>query len=788
MPPGRRLLRKALLPTAEAIRRFLEAANAGRAGRKHTAAPLLAGAEPEALAYLTLRCAIQSGVLSERHQPACLRIARAVQDHLRTSQFEEVAPKVAKAVQRSMDRRTRISSKRLGAVTRLQEQHGVRLTWPLDVQLQVGSKLLELADEATGLFEIALVEEGRGRSTRRRYEVRLTQKVEEWLEAQHARCELLDPLPLPMVVPPVPWTNLEDGGYLEPPIGNRAVRTDNRAYLEELANMDLAPVFEALNAIQMVPWRINRRILAVMQQAWQSGGQLGGLPPGDGARLPPKPDNFEQDEAARSAWKAAAAEVHAANAHLRGKRMGLMQRLWVAEKLRDFPAIYFPHNLDFRGRVYPIPAGGPHPQDTDPGRALLEFADGLPLGEEGARWLAIHIANLFGVDKVPFEERVEWVARNEAAILDSARDPLDGHRFWTTADKPWQALAACFEWADYRRDGGEASSRLPVALDGSCSGLQHFTALLRDADASPYVNLVPQDRPSDLYSFVAAQAQRLVDASDEPSAACWKNGRVTRRIVKRPCMTYAYSATRLGMAQQIETALNQLDAEARSRGLPPHVGGADNRQAAMWLAAKIYSLIGETVPAAQAGRDWLQQVAAVISKAGVPIWWTTPAGLPVMQHYVEPARNRVTVTYRGRKLQLLLEDHAVERLSMFDCDTEPMSVLRSAAVRGIAPNYIHSLDAAHLMRVVQRCRSEGIAHLALIHDSFGTHPAHSRTLSRILREEFVALYQEDPLFSFWSEVRQQLADQPELMEELTPPPALGTLNLQEIAGSNYMFA
>jgi len=38
------------------------------------------------------------------------------------------------------------------------------------------------------------------------------------------------------------------------------------------------------------------------------------------------------------------------------------------------------------------------------------------------------------------------------------------------------------------------------------------------------------------------------------------------------------------------------------------------------------------------------------------------------------------------------------------------------------------------------------------------------------------------------EVRQQLADQPELMEELTPPPALGTLNLQEIAGSDYMFA
>ena len=38
-------------------------------------------------------------------------------------------------------------------------------------------------------------------------------------------------------------------------------------------------------------------------------------------------------------------------------------------------------------------------------------------------------------------------------------------------------------------------SRLPVQIDGSCNGLQHYAALGRDARGGGAVNLLPSERP-----------------------------------------------------------------------------------------------------------------------------------------------------------------------------------------------------------------------------------------------------------------------------------------------------
>lgn len=708
-------------------------------------------------------------------------------DDIQDAEFTRMNPAGARGLQRTLAGRSKVSEKRQRAIAAIYETEGVALGWDDKEQLQLGMKLLELAADATGLFEVTLYHKRRGKTVKSEQRFEITDKARSWLENQHERCELLDPLPQPMVVPPRPWTTPTDGGYLEPPIGNRLVRSYTRPYLDELKNLDIEPIYRAVNLVQNTAWRINRRVLDVMDRIAQDGGGLAGFPLRDPEPLPVRPAEADKDPSVEADWKRTAAQVHARNARGVSKRTAVAQQLWVARKLLDYPAIYYPHDLDWRGRVYPVPQAGPHPQAGDTGRSLLEFSEGKPLGPSGARWLAIHVANVFGVDKVSFDDRVAWVERHRAAIIDSAIDPLDGQRFWTTADKPWAALAACFEWAGYVEQGDKFISHLPIAIDGSNSGLQHLTALLRDAEAAPHVNLVQADKPGDIYALVAAKAQALADSSNDPQARPWQGGKITRGLVKRPCMTYVYSATAFGMTDQIVKELDELDDLARAKGAPPHLPGADNFDAARWLARQLFKLIEETVPAARDAMNWLKSTAKVMNKVDLPLWWTTPAGLPVLQRYPKARTKKTEVTFRGKRMQLSLADEPAHSFSDFLEGTGGRYLNSREALDGIAPNFVHSLDAAHLMLTVIAASEKGITDIAVIHDSFGTHAAETDRLSRLLRETFVAMYASDPLAQFRTEVLGQVDDD-KLRAKVPQLPGKGGFDLREVLDATYMFA
>ena len=82
---------------------------------------------------------------------------------------------------------------------------------------------------------------------------------------------------------------------------------------------------------------------------------------------------------------------------------------------------------------------------------------------------------------------------------------LNGLRWWTKGDAPWQLLAACFEYIRAIDSGNPESylSCLPIQQDGSCNGLQHYAALGRDKLGALQVNLLPTDKPQDVYTGVA---------------------------------------------------------------------------------------------------------------------------------------------------------------------------------------------------------------------------------------------------------------------------------------------
>jgi DNA-directed RNA polymerase len=784
LPPGHQLLKLVTLPVAEAIKRFIDETNSGKAGRRHAAADPLLLTDPLEVAYLTARVVVNCGIAGSLLQTVALQVADALIENAEFHAFKEVNKVGYKGFMKAQSKKG-YSRQRKSAIKRLFTNEGVAIEQTYGERLSIGTKCIEILIAETELFKLDTTQRARGMA----YVVRPTETLQDWLDKQHARCELLSPITMPMLCRPRRWRSPTYGGFLTPRHGNRFIKQRNKNYHVEMRNVEMTKVYDSVNHIQDTPWKINNRVLAVMEDVWSAGGCLGGLPMREDEPVPARPLDIDTNEEAKINWKKDAAQVYSRNADRLSARLALHQGLWVARKFAPEDAIYFPHEMDFRGRVYPITQFGPSPQGCDWQKGLLMFAEGKRLGAEGYRWLCIHIANLFGVDKVSFDERCAWVSENLDALIESGTEPMDGDRFWTKADSPYCALAACIELADAWKLDNPADyvSSIPVALDGSCSGLQHFSAMLKDEQGGAAVNLTPSDKPQDVYKKVAAfageeadrtptityQVGKGEDAKTMTMANPWNSENVTRGIAKRPTMTFCYSATRFGMQGMILQTLRELDREAELRGEGPYLGGADNYQAATWLSHVLYSSVSKTVSAAAVAMDWLRDVAKVAASDGLPLWWTTPMGLPILQEYRNQKGVRLMPYWAGRPMQLTVQ-----------VDSE--GLCSRSQVNGVAPNFVHSLDAAHLQAVALRGKQEGIQHLAVIHDSFGTHAADTGHLSRILRQTFVEQYSEDVLGKFYEEMKEQLGE--ELAAQLPPPPKSGSLDLSLILDAEYTFA
>lgn len=770
LPPGLALMHRAIEPMTKALEEFLKPSRGG--GRMQDVRRYLQQFEPIEVAYLTAKRLINAISQEQPIQRVAISLANMLHDHMEYLKFKEQHPGLLQWVEEHL--RTSHPRHRRTVILLTKRRVGIEDTkWTDEEKLRIGVKLIELFIEATGLVE--RVQDGNSR-----WLLQGTQEAVEWIQRQHARCELLDPVALPMIVKPRPWATPFDGGFLTNAATFRykLVKTRDMEWLQHLAELDMPLVYQTVNALQETAWRINKRVLEVMQECWRLDNGLGGLPRWEEEELPPKPwssdEEFErlkqeQPEVVAS-WKRRATEVYERRIKTRSKRFQVAQRLWVAERFKDEPEIYFVWTLDFRGRLYPVQSFI-NPQADDGGKALLEFAEGKPLGESGAKWLAIHLANKYGIDKVSFEERIQWVKDHEDEILASADDPLV-NTFWADADDPWQFLAACFEWAGYKRTGPSFVSHLPIALDGSCNGLQNFSAMLRDEVGGKAVNLVPSDKPQDVYAEVAKVVSEMVEAdaqAGDEMAKLWV-GKIDRGIAKRPVMTMPYGATLFGMRDQLRDEL-----ASRNTANHHYLDCEDDWQPAMYLAKQMYEGIGRVVIAARRAMDWLQEVARIASRDEKPIIWTTPAGFHVKQKYVKSKVKDIRTLWGKERIRVKLG---------LAIDTDDIDKRRQA--NGIAPNFVHSMDASHLMLTVDKCLKAGIRSFAMIHDSYGTHAADTDTLAKLLREAFIEQYQTDVLQAFLDQLKQQVS--PEVAKELPPVPPKGNLNLEAVRDSLYFFA
>lgn len=795
LKPAERLLLYWFQPIVDAIRADQKTvANKGHDVGIHLWGPVVAQVDAEKLAVIALhetigQCMKQGDVLTVElanhigrgvFAELNMELMRDQDKHTRkrrTERLEAGEPKKTVYSQErelvaDLDRRFR--SVTTGRVNWFAKRSMSEARWDKQVCTHVGSRLLWHVTEAVQVTPngtLSLATQVRKHiAGKSKYHIRLEKWVIDTIDDGHDMRKSLRPRYLPMIVPPYAWSEDAQGGYIK--IRTPFVSKPTRDQKDALEKADLSSVHDALTAISGVAWRINRRLLETQKAFWQEGGGILGVPHHGNVPSPPKPAGYDETAPRKQRWRNTAPGEHKAykdassraikeNIHRTAARQEFLSKIGIAERFADREAIYFPHQFDFRGRLYAIPIHLNH-QGDDVCRGLLEFAEGKELGPNGLRWLKIHAANCYGIDKCSFDDRVAWVNDHIAEIEDCAEDPLRVD-FWHHADeskpgacdgKPWQFLAACIALTDT-----EAAMHLPVQVDGTCNGLQHYTAIGRDQTAAKSVNMLPGDKPESVYVDVADVVDPIVrrEARANPIAAMLidRAGKIGKPLVKQPVMTTTYGVTAIGARGQIATQLEELGFE-----------GDELYDASRYLSGVVLKGIGGVCESAVRIMDWIRACAKLIVAKDRLVTWTSPIGFPVVQPYRNPKSFRVR-TVLG-ELDVVASD-------------ETMPVHKQRHINGSAPDFIHSVDASHLMITAIDCVQICVT-LAAVHDAYWSHAGTMEIVDMKIREWFVEMHKRDLLGDLVTEWRS-------LHHDITfpDPPPRGTYDINEVLRSPYFF-
>jgi len=417
------------------------------------------------------------------------------------------------------------------------------------------------------------------------------------------------------------------------------------------------------------------------------------------------------------------------------KKLELQKRVVdIAKEFKDFDEIYFVYQVDFRGRVYPVQALL-QPQGDDLSKSLLCFSKKLPLENSGLFWLKVHGANCYGVDKVSFDERIKWVDKNVEQIVRVAkRDEPFEDDFLKNADEPFKFLAFCFEYSRYLEDPDNFQSSLPVAIDGSNNGFQHISTLLYDTNGAKKVNVLPndEDTPADIYKEVALKLKELMDDElKEKIGEIYE--KIDRSFVKKGVMTDSYGAGKNAKAYQIEEFIKDNF----------NIDIKDLRTISKEIAVYLDKAIDEIAPSSAIYKNWMKNIAKLISAQNKPIVWHTPIiGFKVIQAEYKTKTDRIVTNFNGRKNSIQIRKETDE-------------ISKKDQTKGIAPNFIHSLDATHLYLTILNAFKNGIDSFATVHDSFATHASKVELLSKILKDEFIELAKYGVLKHFQDEITKE---------------------------------
>ena len=512
----------------------------------------------------------------------------------------------------------------------------------------------------------------------------------------------------------------------------------------------------------------------------------------------------------------------------RSKLMDYKITMKEAEYYEDWSEIYFNMEADYRGRMY-YTKPFLNFQGSDWSRGILQFADGKELTPEGEYWLAVHTASSYNqsydidelpewahyrehleseglesisVDKFTLDDRVRWFNDNRDWIAEAGRK----RKIYPDCEKPISFLACCIEWHGIL-DMGVSVSYLPIPIDGSNNGWQHLGAMSKDTRTGELVGLVAQEIQRDFYVSTAKQLLEI----DDPILNSMPMKHVRKGISKRGSMTRAYSAgagkigenmwfdcrseefdQRYGITEkdckrwsnELVKAINVVcpgpleTMEYLQKLASFHIGEYKKYRNGEPAGQEYYALRKElneffSVPSAERDVERIEFLLAELKEfysvrergnGERRIRWKTPSGFPVIYESFRWDDFKCRGRLNGKQIKHVLKVKTdIPDVRGYMC--------------GISPNYVHSMDAAHMALIVD----EWGGAFGAVHDSFSTHACDVEDLLYLTKKKFVEMYDVD---NFFDKIRQDITGGTDDVEQ----PKLGTLDVSGVYDSDYFFA
>ena len=658
--------------------------------------------------------------------------------------------------------------------------------------------------EFSNVFDKSLEIEGKNNTSLR---LKFTQEALAQLELDERYLPWMCPIFKPMLAEPKPWVDFDTGCYHDDFLAS-CVKLVRQATLEQEKSIRHAmskgtPAYvRAVNALQSTPLAINHGVLEAVQWCWDEQKQFGKFPTSKVPEFPHLPENWQSLKPEVVAEMKADIRRHIKLvSQVKGSAEVMRQDLQTAHELAQFEKFYLPANLDFRGRMYFIPSFNYHRDDHI--KAMFTFYRGYRVEGNNAFWLKVHVANVGDFDKVskkPLDDRAAWVDQNIDWLLEVANDYKSTFDKWSQADKPFQFLAAVFELKRLIEEGDEFVCYVPISLDGTNSGVQHYSGINKSELEGRLVNLVPSDEMADIYRTNADRVIEVLSSQvddDTPFnqkredgktigqlSRLWLDYGITRSTLKRSVMTFGYSSKAVGMSSQfVEDLMKPLQRSVAYGKIDKHPLGATEQEqfeAARFMAEVCYASIKDTLPTVSKAMEWLQCVTEALARENKPIRWTSPSGFPIAQDYRKTRRKEIKIFLYDRAIKGRTRTKTSLQEELDQSDVKK-------ACNGIAPNLIHGCDAAHMHLLICKMLDDGTAEdFFMIHDSFAV-SGDVWDLFDSVRDTFIGMYSGECVFSrFENEIRQQLSNPAH--EFPLDIPEKGNLDLEAIRLSEFCFS